>query len=525
MIMQADGRQVAEGMLYTDLYELTMAQLYFRAGLHEQVVQFDHFFRSYPDYGSHQAGYCINAGMEWFLDWLQSSRWGRTEIDVLRQIKGSSGKRLFGEDFLTWLEREANLEGVTIRAIPEGRVVHPNVPLTVVQGPLAMTQILETALLNHLNYQTLIATKAARVYESGRGRMLLEFGMRRAQERGALAGGRAALIGGAHYTSNIGLSHILGFPPKGTHAHSMVQAFMALGEGELAAFRAYAEVYPDDCLLLVDTIDTLESGLPNAIKVFDELRAAGHTPVGIRLDSGDLAYLSIQSARMLDRAGFPDTTIVLSSNLDELVIWQIITQIQDEAGRYDVDASALINRLAFGVGTRLITSWGEPALGGVYKLVALKRAGEWIPAIKVSDSVDKIPNPGNKHVWRLYDRRGKATADLLGLEEEDPRTMPRIELYHPADPAQRRAVDAGELSSIEPLLVDIFRQGKVVAELPTIDGLRQRRIADVERLDPGVRRLVNPHIYHVSLSRRLSELKRQLIDQALNGPPAAAGDD
>jgi nicotinate phosphoribosyltransferase len=203
-----------------------------------------------------------------------------------------------------WLRRYGNFEALTLRAIPEGRVVHPHVPLTTVQGPLALAQILETPLLNKLNYTTLIATKAARVSQAGRGRPLLEFGMRRGHERGVNAGARAALIGGADFTSNVGASAALNFPPKGTHAHSMVQLFMALGEGELGAFEAYADVYPDDCLLLVDTVDTLNSGLPNAIKVFEKLRQKGHKPVGIRLDSGDLAYLAVQAARMLDKAGF-----------------------------------------------------------------------------------------------------------------------------------------------------------------------------------------------------------------------------
>jgi Nicotinic acid phosphoribosyltransferase len=232
------------------------------------------------------------------------------------------------------------------------------------------------------------------MHESGQGRPVLEFGLRRGQGKGANAGARAALIGGADFTSNVGVSHVLGYPPRGTHAHSMVQVFMALGMGELEAFRAYAEVYPDECLFLVDTISTLESGVPNAIKVFEELRRKGHEPLGVRLDSGDLAYLSVQTAKMLNDAGFPHTSIVLSGDLDELVIWQILTQIRDEAPRYGVDADQLVRRLIYGVGTRLITSHGEPALGGVYKLVAARTDGRWTPAIKVADSPGKIPNPG-----------------------------------------------------------------------------------------------------------------------------------
>src|SRR5207248_3107080 len=274
----------------------------------------------------------------------------------------------------------------------------------------------------------LIATQASVIRDSGRGRLFLECGRRRGQAAGANAGAQAALIGGADFSSNVGVSHVLGYPPRGTHAHSMVQLFMTLGMGELGAFRAYAEVYPDDCLLLVDTIDTLGSGIPNAIKVFEELRGQGHEPVGIRLDSGDLAYLSIQAAKMLDAAGFPDTSIVLSNELDELVIWQIITQITSEAPRYGVDPDKLTKRLVYGVGTRLITSQGDPALGGVYKMVAVRDGGEWIPSIKISESPQKTPSPGNKRAWRIYDLRGQATADLLTLEGEDPRQMQSIVL-------------------------------------------------------------------------------------------------
>ncbi len=230
--MHDRSRAVAEGILFTDQYQLTMAQLYFRAGLHEMDVQFDHFFRSYPDYGSHQAGYCINAGLETFLAWMQKTAVRDKDIEYLRSQRNSVGEQIFADDFLDWLRRNGDFSGLTIRAIPEGRVVHPNTPLTVVQGPLAMAQIVETALLNMLNYQTLIATKAARIVESGRGRPILEFGLRRAQGKGANEGTRAALIGGADFSSNVGMSHVIGLPPKGTHAHSMVQLFMALGMGE-----------------------------------------------------------------------------------------------------------------------------------------------------------------------------------------------------------------------------------------------------------------------------------------------------
>jgi nicotinate phosphoribosyltransferase len=505
-------KRLAEGILFTDMYQLTMAQVYFRMGMAEKLVQFDHYFRNYPNYGSHQAGYCINAGLEWLLDWIDEAHFRDEDIDFLRSQLSRVKTPLFSEDFLTWLRKNGDFNGISLQAIPEGRVVHPNIPLTVVQGPLAMAQILETSLLNHLNFQTLIATKAARIHEAGRGQLLLEFGLRRGHDQGANAGARATMIGGADFTSNVGISAVLGYPPKGTHAHSLVQLYMALGMSELDAFRAYAEVYPDDTTLLVDTINTLESGVPNAIRVFEELRQKGHTPMGVRLDSGDLAYLSIQTARMLDAAGFPDVSIVLSNNLDEMVIWQIITQITEEAPRYGVDPDKLVSRLVYGVGTRLITSWGEPALGGVYKLVAVCQDERWIPAIKISESPSKTPNPGYKRVWRIYDRRGKSTADLLTLEDEDPHEEARLLLRHPTDHTKYRLIDQKEVSEIEPLLVEVLREGKRVYEPPSIEEMRQRRIADVERLDSGVRRIMNPHIYHVSLSQRLWDLKQHLIE-------------
>lgn len=488
-----------------------MAQLYYRVGLHERYAQFDHFFRSYPDYGEHQAGYCINAGLEWLLDWMREARFRDEDLDYLCGQTRQTGDRLFADDFLDWLRTNGTFDRLTLHVIPEGRVIHPNVPVTVVRGPLALAQILETPLLNHLNYPILIATKASRIRQAGRGQVLLEFGVRRAHEKGANAGARAALIGGADFTSNVGISHVLGYPPKGTHAHSMVQVFMALGGSELDAFRAYADVYPDDCLLLVDTINTLESGVPNAIKVFEDLRRKGHRPIGIRLDSGDLAYLSIQAAKMLDAAGFVDTRIVLSNQLDELVILQIITQIQEEASRYGVDPNHLINRLVYGVGTGLITSKGDSALDGVYKLVAVQDQGQWMPAIKISETLTKTPNPGDKLVWRVYDQRNKATADVLSLADENLREMPTLMLRHPTDHAKYRVLERAHISEIEPLLVEILKDGKLVYELPTIEQMREQRQADLARLDAGVQRIVNPHIYHVSLTDQLWNLKQEVM--------------
>jgi len=515
--MKPSDRLTAEGMLYTDQYQFSMAQLYYRMGLHEKEAQFDHFFRGYPDYGSHKAGYCINAGLEWLLDWMEEAHFREQDIACLGSQTGRTGERTFSDDFLRWLKDYGTFAGITMRAIPEGRVVHPNVPLTVVQGPLAMAQILETPLLNHLNYQILIATKAARIHESGRGQLLLEFGMRRAQERAAIAGVRAALIGGADYSSNVGISHVLGYQPKGTHAHSMVQVFIALGGSELDAFRAYADVYPDDCVLLVDTINTLESGVPNAIKVFEELRRKGHQPIGIRLDSGDLAYLSIQAAKQLNAAGFADTSIILSNQLNEMVIWQIINQIQQEAPRYGVDAEHLIRRLVYGVGTRLITSKGSAALDGVYKLVAICDHNKWVPAIKVSETPEKAITPGHKHIWRVYDRRHKATADLLGLDDEDPKTMEPVRMHHPTEHTKYRSLAQCEISEFEPLLVDVLANGRLVYDQPSIEEMRIVRRTDMGRLDPGVKRLINPHAYHVSLTQRLWDLKQELIHSAKRG--------
>ena len=509
--MKKADQRLAEGILFTDQYQLTMAQLYFRTGYHERMAQFDHFFRSYPNYGEHKAGYCINAGLEWLFDWIGQTRFRAEELDHLRHQRSSGGERLFGDDFLDWLGENGTFESLTVRAIPEGRVVHPDVPLTVVQGPLAMAQILETALLNHLNYQILIATKTSRISQAGRGQLLLEFGMRRGPGMGVNAGARAALIGGADFTSNVGISHVLGYPPKGTHAHSMVQVFIALGGSELDAFRAYAASYPDDCLLLVDTIDTLESGIPNAIRVFEELKRKGHKPVGIRLDSGDLAHLSIRAAKMLDDAGFPETSIVLSNQLDELVLWQILTQIEQEAVNYGLEPDAIIKRLVYGVGTRLITSSGQASLDGVYKLVAVQDDGQWVPAIKLSENPEKVPQPGHKHVWRIYNGQGNATADLLSLEEEDPRQQEVLTLHHPVDQRIHRQLQQDSIYGIEPLLEDIMVDGSVVYDWPTIEMIRDQRNQDLARLHSGVKRIMNPHIYHVSLSSGLWDLKQSLI--------------
>ncbi len=513
MLKKFDQR-ITEGILFTDQYELVMAQLYFKMRLHERKVQFDHFFRHYPDYGVHKAGYCINAGLEWLIDWMQNTHTTDKDIELMSGQKDSDGKPVFDKDFLEWFRENGNFSQITLRAIPEGRVIHPNVPLTVVEGPAAMSQILETALLNQLNYQILIATKACRINEAGRHQMLLEFGMRRAHDRGANAGVRAALIGGADFSSNVGISHLLGYPPKGTHAHSMVQMFMALGMTEQEAFEEFASLYPAETILLVDTVNTLESGVPNAIKVFEKMKKKGQKPLGVRLDSGDLAYLSIQTAKQLNEAGFEDVKIVLSNELDEMNIWQIITQITDEAPKYQLDPEAIIKRLVYGVGTRLIASYGDPSIGGVYKLVAVtNEKGEWLPAIKLSESVEKIPNPGNKKVWRLYNSKEKANADLLTLEDEEPSTDEDILLHHATSQSKKRTLTKDHISRIEPLLETVLDGGNLIYNFPSIEELREIRRKDIDRLDPGVKRLINPHYYHVSISEKLYRMKMNLIEK------------
>mgnify|MGYP001627196452 CR=1 FL=1 len=503
------------GILYTDLYQLTMGQVYFRLGLHERQALFEAFYRKNPDYGAHQAGYTVFAGLDPLLSWMEGARFQEEELDALRALKGRSGRPLFGEDYLAYLREMGGFSGLTLRALPEGRVAHPQVPLISVEGPLLQAQLLETALLNRINYETLIATKASRVREAAGEAVVLEFGLRRSPAKGGEAATRASLIGGANRSSAVSLSHLLGLPSSGTHAHSLVQAFLALGYSEEEAFQAFAEVFPDDTILLLDTVDTLHSGLPHAIRVFEALRRKGHRPVGVRIDSGDLAYLAIQVAKELDKAGFPETLIVLSGDLDELVIWQIKSQILEEAPRYGVDPDRLLRRLVYGVGTKMVVSWGHPALGGVYKLVAIRENGTWAPAIKISDSLEKILNPGHKRVYRVYDQRGLATADLLATAEETLRPDQPLCLRHPTDPTKRRTLRPGEFT-LESLLEEVYRGRRLFPPLP-LEVLQERRRKDVERLDPGVRRLVNPHIYHVSLTERLFALKEELVRRLEEG--------
>ncbi len=517
------NRGLSEGFLLTDHYQLTMAQLYFELGYHEKTVCFEHFFRNYPDYDSHKAGYCISAGWEWLVEWMIDTKIRDEEIECLRKHRTQEGKRVFQDDFLHWLRQNGNFDSLSLRAVPEGRVIHPNEPICSVQGPLALCQILETALLNTVNYQILVATKAARIKYSAGGGPVMEFGIRRAQEHAAAAGSRAALIGGADGTSYAGAAHMLGQSPKGTHAHSMVQFFLAMGMSELDAFRAFARRYPDNCILLVDTIDTLSSGIPNAIKVFEELKKQGYRPRGIRLDSGDLAYLSMEAHKMLNAAGFENALIVLSNELDELLIWQIAEQIRRESSQNGVDPQRVLNRLAYGVGTHLITSRGCPALNAVYKLAAVREGDDWKPVLKSSDSPQKIPNPGIKDLWRVYNGRCKATADLVCCKGESPCAEETLSLYHPVRPGVSRKLGKNEIGGIEPLLINMLEKGRVVYDFPDFQQIGLRRRSDIDALDSGVKRLINPHRYHVSLSKKLLEMKEALLsrmkyNQAVDSP-------
>ncbi len=511
---QIEQRWVAtRGPLFTDMYELAMAQVYVNEGIAERRAQFDYFFRSNPDYGAHQAG------LGPFLAWLDGLTITSDHVTALAELRTATDGRVFSDEFLTWLAAPGRFDGIEVTAIAEGRVVHPHEPVISVTGPLATCQLLETALLNHLNYPTLIATKAARVVRSARGGRVLEFGMRRGPATGVNDGIRAALIGGCSSTSNVEAAIALGRDPIGTHAHSLVQAYLALDPdggngGELAAFRAMAAAAPDECVLLVDTVDTLSSGVPHAIAVFDELRAAGHEPLGVRLDSGDLAYLAVQTAQLLDNAGYPDASIVLSSDLDELNIWQILTQIGDDAERLGLAPRPIRDRLVYGVGTRLITSHGSGALNGVYKLVGIEGdAGEWTPAIKISEDPGKVPLPGRKTAWRLYDTRGAAVVDLVGLADEDPFPTEEITVHHPTRSGISQTIRRSDISHVEPLHQVVFGDGVDLAD-HGVDAAAARCAADIDRLDIGVQRLVNPHRYHVSSTDRLDALRRDLVAAA-----------
>ena len=465
--------------LLTDLYQLTMMQGYIRENKQERAV-FDLYFRAVADFSA----YALACGLETALDYIENLRFTHDDIAYLWS------QRLFDEEFLAYLKSFCFTGDID--AMPEGTVCFPGEPLLRVTAPLPQAQLLETALLNIINHQTLIATKASRVVHAAAGGQVLEFGLRRAQGPDAgLYGSRASIIGGCVATSNVLAGRMFDVEVSGTHAHSWVMSF----DSELEAFRAYARAFPKNCLLLVDTYDSIKSGIPNAIKVFEELRASGREPVGIRLDSGDLAYLSKRARIMLDEAGFPDTRIVASGDLDEDVIWDLRAQ----GARIDT----------WGVGTRLITSRDHPALGGVYKLAALEKEGRMRPVLKHSDSPNKRTTPGEKQVWRLYERTsGMATADLVTLADETVDDSQPLTIFSPEEPYKRMTLnDFAAKALLQPCIVG----GKRVLGRVPLTQIASYAKLQLDTLWEEYRRLRSPHVYKVDLSQKLYDLRRELL--------------
>ncbi len=469
--------------LRTDLYELTMMNGYLRAGLHERQVVFDLFLRRIPE----QGGYCVAAGLADVVRFVLGVRFTPAEVDYLR------GLGLFSDEFLAQLAH-FRFSG-DLYAVPEGTLVFPLEPILRVHAPLFQAQFLESALLNTINFQTLIATKAARVCDEAGHDNVMEFGLRRAHGvDGSLSATRAAYIGGVGSTSNTEAGRLLAIPVGGTQAHSWIMAF----PDERAAFRAYAETYPEHCVLLVDTYDTLRSGVPNAIRVGQELARKGRRLRGIRLDSGDLAYLSIAARRMLDEAGLRDAQIIASGDLDEWIIHDLKIQ------------GACID--LWGVGTRLVTSHQEPSLTGVYKLAAIEQDGHWRPRLKVAERATKSTLPGVKQVWRMKGTEPWLEGDLIAQEGEQIRAGdPGPVGHHPLIEYEKKRYVG--ITSVEPLLQPIIRQGRLVRALPTLSESRQCARAQLEQLHPTSRRLLNPHIYKVSLSEQTLRIRQELREQ------------
>lgn len=470
--------------LLTDFYELTMMQGYFKNNSNDTVI-FDVFYRNNPS-GS---GYSICAGLEQLIEYIKNIHFDNEDISYLRSLK------IFEEDFLTYLTT-FTFSG-DIYAVPEGTVVFPMEPLVKIIAPIMEAQLIETAILNIINHQSLIATKASRVCFAAKGEPVMEFGLRRAQGPDAgIYGARAAVIGGCVGTSNVLAAQKFNVPALGTHAHSWIMSF----EDELTAFREYAALYPNNATLLVDTYDTLRSGVPNAIKVFNELKEAGKMPekYGIRLDSGDLAYLSKKAKKMLAGAGFHDAVIVASSDLDEYLIDSLKTQ------------GAAIN--SWGVGTNLITSKDCPAFGGVYKLAAIQKDGIFLPKIKLSENQWKITNPGNKTVYRIYEKEtGKIKADLIAMDYEKYDEKNPLILFDPISTWKKTYLKP-DAYTIRELLVPIFINGKCVYESPSVMKIREYCSNELETLWDETRRLVNPHDVYIDLSNELYQLKIKLID-------------
>lgn len=473
--------------LLTDLYELTMMQGYFKEKDANETVIFDAFYRNNP--GGN--GYAICAGLEQVIEYINDLHFDPEDVDYLR----TTG--LFGEDFLDYL-LNFKFSG-DIYAIPEGTVVFPREPLVKVIAPIMEAQLVETALLNIINHQSLIATKTARVVYAAAGDGVMEFGLRRAQGPDAgIYGARAAMIAGCIGTSNVLTGKMFHVPVKGTHAHSWIMSF----PDELTAFRTYAKLYPTACILLVDTYDTLKSGVPNAIKVFKEMRDAGIplTFYGIRLDSGDLAYLSKKAKEMLDEAGFTDAVISASNDLDETLINSLKIQ------------GAAIN--SWGVGTNLITSKDCPSFGGVYKLAAVrdKNSGQFVPKIKLSENAEKITNPGDKEIMRIYSREtGKIIADLICLKGEKFDESNSLLLFDPIETWKKTHL-APNTYTIRSLFVTVFKDGVCVYHSPAVMDIQAYCKKELETLWDESRRLVNPHEVHVDLSNELWHMKNQLLD-------------
>lgn len=470
--------------LLTDLYQLTMVSGYVQEGKTHQWANFDYFFRSIPDDG----GYCILAGLADVIEYLQTLHFNQEDLSYLEELG------IFSKDSLAYFEN-FKFTG-DIRAMPEGTVVFPHEPLIRVTAPLPEAQLIETTLLNIMNYQTLIATKAARVVWAANGDIVIDFGLRRAHgPDGALMASRAAYIGGVDGTSNVLAGRFYGIPVRGTHAHSWIESFT----NELEAFRAYARVYPDTCLLLADTYDTLNSGVPNAIQVGHELRKKGHELQGIRLDSGDLSYLSKQARRMLDEGGFPDASIVASSDLDE---W-LVQSLKRQGARVDI----------WGVGTRLVTSFSCPALGGVYKLTALDEDDKRMtPKIKRSDNPQKITNPGVKKAVRMYDNSGQMRGDVLFLDDEEIPRKRSFQVHHPMFQHVFKTYPGH--FKMQEIMVPIFQKGKLVYDNPDIHKIQKYTLKNLEELDAAYKRFHNPHTYHVSLSPLLFKTKQHLLHEA-----------
>lgn len=471
--------------LFTDLYQLTMAYGYWRLGrTHEEAA----FHLSFRD-NAFGGGYTVAAGLAYVLDFVRALRFTDDDLGFIADLTGNDGTPLFDRKFLDYLRA---LEfSVDIDAIPEGTLVFPHEPLIRVTGPLLQAQLLETPLLNMTNFQTLVATKACRLCEAAEGQAVLEFGLRRAQGiDGGLAASRASYIGGCAGTSNVLAGKLFGIPVRGTHAHSWVMSF----ESEREAFDGYADALGNNCVFLVDTYDTLD-GVRNAIDAGRRLRERGMEMIGVRLDSGDLAYLSVRARRALDAAGFPDATVVASNDLDE----HIITSLKDQGAAINV----------WGVGTKLATAYDQPALTGVYKLTALREpGGPWRPRVKISEQTAKISTPGLLQV-RRYREGGELVGDMI---YDETLGVERALIVDPRDHTRRKQFGRGAES--EDLLRPVVRGGEVVNEPESIEIIRARVREQLETLHPSVRRFMNPHEYPAGLEPRLHDLKTRLILEA-----------